>query len=252
MEKEIEKVLPALHKILNENSRKSKEKSPHQLVTEIDIKIEQQLIDHLGKIIPEAGFLSEEGQIEQNTINNLAWVIDPIDGTSNMVFGIPFFCVSIGLVENGKTILGFVHEFNQKETFFAHQKSSTLNGEKIKVRDNNCLKDALAATGFPHGKVKNIDNYLRVLTKTIEKTHSIRRLGTAAMDLCYTACGRFDGYFEMNLKPWDICGGSHIVKKAGGFVGDFHGNDHFLESGNIIAGNDLLYRFWVNCLNNKI
>ncbi|CAI8350941.1 MAG: Inositol-1-monophosphatase [Bacteroidetes bacterium MED-G17] len=251
MQKAIEKILPKLHKVLNTYSRKSNEKSPYQLVTEIDIKVEQLLIEHLAKLLPEAGFITEEGQTQQGKMDGLTWIIDPIDGTSNMVFGIPFFCLSIGLVEAGKTILGFVHEFNHSDTFFAHFRGAQLNGENISVRKNTKINNVLAATGFPHGEVNNLDVYLEVLEHTIKETHSIRRLGTAAMDLCYTACGRFDGYFEMNLKPWDICGGAYIVEQAGGIVSDFKGEKNHLNTGNIIAGNPLVHRFWLNKLKDK-
>jgi len=164
--------------------------------------------------------------------------VDPLDGTTNFIHGVPIFAVSVGLSREGKMVAGAVYDPVRDEMFHAVAEGGAfLNKEKFRIAERDSLKGALLATGFPfraHGRLKE---YLRSLETFILETAGIRRAGSASLDLCYTACGRFDGYWEMSLSPWDIAAGSLIVREAGGVVTDFLGRDGYLKSGNVVVAN---------------
>ncbi len=202
-------------------------KGKNDLVSYVDKTAEEMLVTGLRKILPASGFITEE-----NTANNKGeynWIIDPLDGTTNFIHGIPCYAVSVGLEHNGEVIVGVVYEVSRDECFSAHQHSPAyLNGKEIKVSACAALNDALVITGLPVNDYSRMKAYMELIEYCIRNTHGIRRLGSAATDLCYVACGRADVFFEYNLKPWDVAGGLLIAKQAGALVCDFSGGSDFL------------------------
>jgi myo-inositol-1(or 4)-monophosphatase len=211
------------------------EKSLNQLVSYVDIESEKMLVEGLLKITPDAGFLTEE---ETTSIRNEEqyWIIDPIDGTTNYLFGHTKFCISIALYENQKPVYAAVYVPADDELFSADATGAYLNGTKFTC-SNRSLIDSLLATGFPYYNFDEMDAYLSLLNKLMKTTKGIRRMGSAAIDLAYTAIGRFDGFFELNLSPWDVAGGAYIVQQAGGIVSDFQETKNFVFGTSIVAGN---------------
>ena len=194
-------------------------------------------MEGLRKILPEAGFITEEGMVQQTDSQEFAWIIDPVDGTTNYMHGLPVFAISIALQQNDKIISGVVYEINRDECFTAWLNGGAyLNEKPIKVSSAKYLKDSLIATGFPYYDFELMDNYINILKELMRKSHGLRRFGAAAVDLAYTACGRFEGFFEYNLKPWDVAAGTLIVQEAGGKVTDFKGGEDFVFGRELIAG----------------
>ncbi|HPS82818.1 MAG TPA: inositol monophosphatase family protein [Bacteroidales bacterium] len=217
-------------------------KGLNDFVSFVDKQSESMLIDDLSKIIPGSSFLAEESG-EKNTGSEWTWIVDPLDGTTNYIHGIPLFSVSIGLLKNGKLFAGVVHEPNLNETFHAvKSEGAFLNGNPIKVTNTGAMKDSLWATGFPYHDFDKINEYMEFIQYSIRHTHGLRRLGSAAVDLVYTAAGRIDGFFEFGLNPWDVAAGALIVQEAGGVVTDFAGGDGFVFNREIIACNPELYK----------
>ncbi len=213
-------------------------KSFNSLVSYVDKEAEKQLVDGLSKILPEAVFLTEEETVESQK-GKLKWIIDPLDGTTNFLHQLPFFSISVALENEGEIVLGFVYEVNRKECFYAWKSGGAfLNGKPIHVRKVKTLEETLIATGFPYYDYDMIDAYLNVLQTFMTDTRGIRRLGSAALDLAYVACGRFDAFFEYSLNPWDVAGGAIIVQEAGGKVVDFNGGNDFLYGGEIVASSE--------------
>lgn len=216
-------------------------KSRNQLVTSLDLEIERQLVRFLKELHPDSTFLTEEKTTEQGNGRN-RWIIDPIDGTTNFVHGIPAYCVSIGLEMNGKVVLGVVFEWNRGEFFHAiAENGAYLNHEKIQVASNTSMQDTLIATGFPYYDYERTSMYLDALEAFMKETRGVRRLGSAALDLAYVACGRFDAFFEYSLSPWDVAAGALLVQEAGGIVSDFSGEGNFLFGQEIIAAQPFAY-----------
>ncbi|MFT5055602.1 MAG: myo-inositol-1(or 4)-monophosphatase [Pseudoalteromonas distincta] len=211
------------------------EKSLNQLVSYVDIESEKMLVEGLLKITPNAGFLTEE---ETTSIRNEEqyWIIDPIDGTTNYLFGHTKFCISIALYENQKPVYAAVYVPADNELFSADATGAYLNGKKFTC-SNRSLTDSLLATGFPYYNFNEMDAYLSLLNKLMKTTKGLRRMGSAAIDLAYMAYGRFDAFFELNLSPWDVAGGAYIVQQAGGIVSDFQGTQNFVFGTSIVAGN---------------
>ncbi len=206
-------------------------------VTYIDKASEERLVKKLGDLIPESGFIAEEGTSEKRgEVYN--WVIDPIDGTTNFIHGLSPYSISVGLMRNKEIVLGVVYEISHGEMFYAWEGSDAfLNEEKIRVSANSEHQQALIVTGFPYCNFKHLDSYFSIMREVMEKASGLRRLGSAAIDLCYVACGRFEAFWEYALNPWDVAAGSFIVKQAGGKVSDFSGNEGYLFGGEIIASN---------------
>ena len=221
------------------NIRKDKieTKSKNNFVTEVDKASEERLVKGLRNILPEAGFLTEEGTVK-NTESDCTWIIDPIDGTTNFIHGIPCYAISVGLMHNNEIVIGIIFEVNLEECFYAWKGSKAyLNGKEISVSPTEELGNSLIATGFPYDTYIHYEKYLSVLKSIMKHTRGIRRLGSASVDMAYVACGRFDGFYEKNLSPWDVAGGILIVKQAGGNLYDFTGGDNYLFGKTIIAGN---------------
>ena len=217
---------------------KNVEKKGHSdFVTHIDKLSEQMLVERLSQLIPGSGFIAEEGTSTKKgeTYN---WVIDPIDGTTNFIHGLSPHAISIALMRNNETIIGVVYEIIQGEMFYACEGGKAfLNGNEIKVSEYADHQQALIATGFPYSDMDKLDAYMASMREIMKKTSGIRRLGSAAIDLCYVACGRFEAFWEYGLHSWDVAAGALIVKQAGGKVCDFNNEDKYLFSGEIIATN---------------
>lgn len=215
------------------------QKGLNDLVSYVDKEAEKKLVAQLAKILPEAGFIVEEGTLDTKG-EVFDWIVDPLDGTTNFIHGLPVFAVSIGLVKNGEPVLGVVYEINKDECFYAMEGGKAyLNGKEISVSTASTLGESLIATGFPFREFENVDQYLKVLKIFMEKTHGVRRLGSAAVDLVYVACGRYQGFFESNLKPWDVAAGVIIIKQAGGTVTDYSGGNDYIFGKGMIAANQV-------------
>jgi len=211
------------------------------LVTEIDCAAEKRIIKIISKAFPSHSFLCEESAATGQSKHR--WIIDPIDGTTNFAHSLPICSVSIAYEENGIIRMGGVYDPVREELFFAEKgKGAFLNGKKIKVSKTKKLNDALLATGFPYDRRKDPDKYLRVFREFLMQAQEIRRLGSAALDLCYVACGRFDGYWEAKLNPWDKAAGMLILKEAGGKLSDYSGNPLTLAEPTIVASNGSLHK----------
>ena len=215
-------------------------KSVNNFVTYVDKQSEERLVEGLSLILPGSGFIAEENPSLQT--KDLTWIIDPLDGTTNFIHGVPLYSISIALMEGSELAMGMIYEINRKECFYTWKGSpSYLNGLEIHVSGTNQVVDSLFATGFPYYDYGRLDPYLRFFRYLMEHSHGLRRLGSAAADLAYVACGRFDGFYEYGLSPWDVAAGALIVKNAGGIVSDFKGGDDFIFGKEIIATNHSIY-----------
>jgi len=218
-----------------------KEKGFNNFVTYVDSSAEEMLIEKLQKLIPESSFLAEEGTVAHKKAE-YTWIIDPLDGTTNFIHGIPVYSISVALSKNEKLVLGAVYEVVRKECFYAFGPGEAyLNTRKIGVSKAKDLKSSLLATGFPYDDFERFAEYLNVLRMAAEKSHGIRRIGSAAVDLAYTACGRFEGFFEYNLNPWDVAAGGFILEMAGGKNTDFQGGSNWLYGKQIVSSNSLIH-----------
>ncbi len=215
-------------------------KYKNNLVTYVDQQAEKQIVDKLRAILPNAGFIVEEATVERSS-QSLQWIVDPLDGTTNFLYHLPTYAVSIALMEDGEVILGVVYEIVQDECFYTYKGASAfLNDKVINVSNCDTFEEALLSTGFPYYDFEHIDPYIEILKYLMKNTKGIRRFGAAAVDLCYVACGRFDAYFEHSLSPWDVAAGAFIVKQAGGKINDFKGTNNYLFGREIIASNKQL------------
>ena len=215
-------------------------KGLHDLVSYVDKTSEKRIIAGLQKLLPESGFIAEEGTSKKHGMR-FNWVIDPLDGTTNFIQGVPVYAVSIGLLDYNEMVLGVVYEVGRDECFYAWKEGGAfLNGKPIHVSARNDINDALLATGFPYNDFSKLEGYIEFLKWTMTNARGVRRLGSAATDLAYVACGRFDAFWEYDLKPWDVAAGSLIVKEAGGKVSDYSGGINYLFGKEIVATNGLL------------
>ena len=215
---------------------KIEHKAFNDLVSYVDKESERKLVDACKKILPSAGFITEEGTatVREEEFN---WIIDPLDGTTNFTHGLPVFAISIALMRHNEIVAGVVHEVNRDECFHAiENEPAYCNEEIITVSPTAELENSLLATGFPYYNFDQMEKYLQVLNTFMQRTHGLRRLGSAAVDLAYVACGRFEGFFEYNLNAWDVAAGAFIVKQAGGRVTDFEGGKNYIFGREIIAG----------------
>jgi myo-inositol-1(or 4)-monophosphatase len=222
-------------------SRDIEVKALNSLVSYVDKNAEEQLVEGLSKILPEAVFLTEEQTVETKE-GVYRWIIDPLDGTTNFLHQLPIFSVSVALQHNNNLVVGIVFEVNQNECFYAWKNGGAfLNGQKIRVSSTRTLGDALIATGFPYYDFDRMTNYIEVLKYLMQHTRGIRRLGSAAVDLAYVACGRFDTFYEYSLNAWDVAGGIVLVREAGGQVADFQGKANYLFGKELMASNRTLF-----------
>lgn len=217
------------------------EKGLNSLVSYVDKQAEEKLVDGLRSLIPQATFLTEEETVEQST-GFYRWIIDPLDGTTNFLFGLPHFSVSIALERDGVLVLGVVYEAYHGELFTAWQGGGAFsNGRPIRVRQNPELARSLLATGFPYTVFEEMPQYLRLFEHLMRHTRGLRRFGSAALDLAYVAAGRYDGYFEKSINAWDIAGGIVLVQEAGGVVTDFRGGNGAFRTGEVVAASSALH-----------
>jgi myo-inositol-1(or 4)-monophosphatase len=218
------------------------------LVTSFDNKAQEMLFDRLSRSFPDHGFLAEEG-LSYKEQGEFRWIIDPLDGTTNYAHGVPIFCVSIGLEFQGRIILGVVYDPMQDEIFQALEGAgASLNGSSIHVSSEGDLGKSLVATGFPYDIRVNPTNNAVHFNNFLTRVQAIRRCGSAALDLCYVACGRFDGFWELKLHPWDMAAGGLIVKEAGGRMSDFDGREFSIYEPEVLATNGLIHESMVHVL----
>lgn len=216
-------------------------KGLHNYVTVVDKGSEELIVKRLSALLPEATFLAEEGTGKVGE-SRFRWVIDPLDGTTNFIHSVPLFSISIALMENGETVIGSVFEINHGESFLAWKDGpALLNGKPIHVSRRNDMHESLLATGFPYYDYELLDPYLQLFRSFLKNTRGLRRLGSAALDLAWVACGRFDGFYEYGLNPWDVAAGAFIVERAGGANSDFSGEKNFIFGKQILSSNGLLH-----------
>ena len=209
-------------------------------VCDLAVESERRLVEKLSALLPGSGFIAEENSALAP--REFTWVVDPLDGTTNFIHGVPLYCISIGLMHQEETILGIVYEPNLKECFYTWKSAPAyLNREIIRVSETPAIDQSLFATGFPYYDYKRLDDYLAIFRHLLQNSRGLRRLGSAAADLAYTACGRYDGFFEYGLSPWDVNAGGLLVKNAGGVVTDFCGKENYTFGKQIIASNNSIY-----------
>ena len=220
-------------------------KSKASLVTYVDKTAEQNIVHALKKLIPDAGFITEEGTASHSG-EKYKWVIDPLDGTTNYIHRVPMYSVSIALMEGNEIVVGIVYDIHGDEMFYSWKGGAAyLNGTEIKTATNSEHENALIATGFPYYDFEVIDAYLKVLKFFMMSTRGLRRMGSAAIDLAYVAAGRFDGFYEHALNPWDVAAGVFLVQQAGGKVTDFSGGDNYMFGRQLVAaGNSYFPNFF--------
>ena len=226
-------------------------KGESDLVSYVDKESEKKIISGLMPILPDTGFITEEETTDQEQ-KEYTWIIDPLDGTTNFVHGIPNYCVSIGLMHEGKIVAGVVYEVANDECFYAWKNGGAyLNKSRIQVSKAASFSDCVLATGFPYYEFERLDEYLKILNQLMKDTQGLRRMGSAAADMAYVACGRYGGYFEYNLNSYDIAGGVILVQEAGGIVTDFKGGEDYIFGREMVAGGGVhskllntIQRFW--------
>jgi myo-inositol-1(or 4)-monophosphatase len=216
------------------------------LVTEIDKASEALIMKFIQEKYPSHDILAEEGSGVINDSEYL-WVVDPLDGTTNFAHGLPIFSVSIGVQKNGETIAGVVYDIMRDVVFSAEKgKGAFADSKRINVSGTERLENSLLVTGFPYNIAENPENAFEKFTSLTKKSRGVRRLGSAAIDFCYLACGVFDGFWEVHLHPWDMCAGKLIVEEAGGVVTDFDGNQIDINSKKILATNGIIHNQIIN------
>ncbi len=216
-------------------------KTTFDLVSYVDIETEKFLIQELSKLNASIGFIAEENT--QYTQKEWNWIIDPLDGTTNFTRQLPSYAISVALAHQKNIMYGWVYNIPTNELFFAEKNNGAyLNTKKISVACNTKLSDCLIATGFSVSKFDKVEIHLNVVKDLIQNSLGIRRMGAAAVDLCYVACGRFDGFFEWHLNPWDVAAGAIIALEAGAIVTDFSAEKNFLFGKEIIAAQPLIYQ----------
>lgn len=244
--------------IANERKRFDSEaveyKDVNNVVSYVDKEAEKLIVTQLRQILPSAGFITEEGTAGTEDRDGLNWIIDPLDGTANYIHNVPNYSVSLALAKGKTVLVGVIYHIPANEMYTAIKGDGAFcNGCSINVAKSQTLGESLLATGFPYYKFENMDKYLLILESLMQKTHGLRRFGSAAIDLAYVASGYFDGFYEYNLNSWDMAAGILLVEEAGGIVTDFEGSDDHLFGGFVVAGNAVhkellteIKRFWFN------
>ncbi|UCE32004.1 MAG: inositol monophosphatase [Burkholderiales bacterium] len=230
-------------------------KAERDFVTEVDQNAEQAIIETLRAAYPEHSILAEESghlmRADQTDPQraDYVWVVDPLDGTTNFIHGLPQYAVSIALMQRGVVTQAVVYDPNRDELFTASRgRGAFLNDRRIRVSRRTRLDESLIGTGFPFRRMDVLDEYLRLFRSVTERASAVRRPGAAALDLSYVACGRFDGFFEIGLMPWDVAAGSLLITEAGGLIGDFHGDANHLFGEQVVAGSPKVFAAMVALL----
>jgi len=217
------------------------EKFLNGLVSYVDRTAEEMLVERLHQLLPEAGFITEEDTIAQ-TPAELQWIIDPLDGTTNFLYGVPHFSISVGLKQGDTLILGLVHHVPNNESFYAWKGGGAwCNGQAIHVSTRARMRQALVGTGFPYHNFEHAEAWFKALRTFMEQGRGVRRMGSAALDLAYVACGRLDIFFEYGLNAWDVAGGAVLIQEAGGKVCDFSAGPDFMDKKEILACSAAVY-----------
>jgi myo-inositol-1(or 4)-monophosphatase len=242
-------------KIQKEWLRKDKKielKGEINLVTEVDRRSEQRIIEIIKKAFPKHNILTEETPMANELPSPFRWIVDPLDGTTNYAHGYPCFCTSIALELAGKIVLGAIYDPLLDELFTAQQGNGAfLNNERISVSTTDRLTNALICTGFPYDVRESQENNLDHFNHFVMEAQAIRRDGSAALDLCYVAAGRFDGYWELKLYPWDVAAGKLLVEEANGRVTDFRGDPLNIYGQQIIASNGKIHQEMMRVLKRR-
>ncbi len=217
-----------------------REKAANDFVSDVDREAEQAIIRTLREAYPKHAILAEESGA--SGASEYQWIIDPLDGTTNFLHGFPQFAVSIALAHKGVLTQAVVYDPGRNDLFTATKGGGAyLNDTRIRVSKRTHLQPSLIGTGFPYRQLDHLEAYLGMMRDIIKNTAGIRRPGSAALDLAYVAAGRLDGFWELGLSKWDIAAGALLIAEAGGMVGDLQGNDHYLDSGNIVAGSPKVF-----------
>lgn len=224
-----------------ENAVQVEVKGKHDFVTQMDKYSEKLLVEGLSKLLPEAGYIAEEGT-RTDRGEKYNWIIDPIDGTTNFIHGVPPHAISIALMENDKIVVGVIYELCGKELFSSSLGGGAyLNGEQIYVSKTPTVGDSLVSTGFPYSNFERMQQYMKLFMHLTHNSAGLRRHGSAATDLAYVAAGRFDAFYEYDLKPYDVAAGVLLVTEAGGKVADFAGGENYIFGREIVATNGIIF-----------
>ncbi len=218
-------------------------KRRNDLVSEVDVQAEREIVQILRRTFPDHAILGEEGGQSGSASDDHQWLIDPLDGTTNYLHGLPLFCISIAYRQRGRLESGLIYDPLRDEFFTASRGGGAqMNDRRIRVTPRLGLEGALLSVGLPPWKVDQLQGFLSVTGDLIQQGAVVRRTGSAALDLAYVACGRLDGFWEMGLNPWDIGAGALLVQEAGGLVSDFVGGHDYLHSGNVVTGNPKIFK----------
>lgn len=224
------------------NSSDILDKVDQSLVSYVDLEVEKRLTEGLYKINSRVNILAEEGNYRIHDHSPYRWIIDPIDGTTNYVHGLPYYCISMALEYNKEVTHSFIYHIAQESLYYAQKGSGSYkNGQTIEVDSANSLNDSLLVTGFPRHIDTNADAYFDLFKNLTLKTRGVRRMGSAALDLAWVADGKFSGFYEIQLKPWDIAAGILLVTEAGGEVSSIHHQRTEFYSGNLVASNSMIH-----------
>ncbi|MCX2861872.1 inositol monophosphatase family protein [Paucibacter sp. PLA-PC-4] len=218
-------------------------KSPNDFVTEVDQAAENAIIEILLQAYPDHGILAEESGREHGAKHSeFVWIIDPLDGTTNFIHGLPMYCVSIALAHRGVVQQAVVYDPTRNDLFYATKgRGAFLNDRRLRVSKRTRMSDALIGTGFPFRRGDNFKRYLKMFEEIMPLCAGLRRPGAAALDLCYVAAGYYDAFFETGLNPWDVAAGSLIITEAGGLIGNFTGESDFMNQREVLAGSPKIY-----------
>ena len=229
-----------MHKSYRVDQLRYNTKGARDYVSEVDLKVEREIVETIRESYPNHAIIAEE--MHSLPGKNYEWIIDPLDGTTNFLRGVPQFCVSIAIRSPKQMEHAVIYDPIHEELFTASRGSGALlNDRRIRVSNTRNLAEALIGTGFPFRDDDNLDLWTAIFRQLAKKTSGIRRPGSAALDLAAVACGRFDGFWESGLKLWDIAAGALLIQESGGMVSDFLGNQKFLETGMVVAGNPRIY-----------
>ncbi len=232
---------------------KIESKGHQNLVSYVDKKAEELIIERLSKILPQANIIAEEGHNNPQNINELAWVIDPLDGTTNFIHNLPPYCVSIALVENKKPLLGVIYVATSNECYYTWEGAkSFMNGKEIGCSKVNTIESSLVISGLAYNLTQKAkEDFLKLFDFFNRNTHGARRLGSAATNLAYVAAGKAECFYQINLSPWDVAAGAIIAQNAGCIVTDFNGGDDYVFGKTIIAANNKLHKKFLDIITFK-
>ncbi len=232
------------------DKNKIQNKNLYDLVSYVDIEAEKKLIEFLSKLLPEAGFITEE--TKTNHTKQLNWIIDPLDGTTNFTRNLSPYAISVALADNDDILSGIVYNIPMNEMFIGIKNNGAyLNNQKISVANNPSLSKSLIVTGFSVSNFSKVHAHLAIVKEIITHSLGVRRLGSAAVDLCYVACGKFDGFFEWHLNAWDVAAGSLIAKEAGAIVSDFSGEKNYMSKKEILAAQPNVFEELLSIIQSK-